>query len=162
MKKLTIFIFLALIMIAIATAYTVGQTITQQQLDSQDIINIDLEDSFLKDDNNKVVHEKDGTNEIFYVNIETLEKETAINETDNSTYFTGNYIVVEKKSKILVDINRWKTRKDEVGLTQAKSELKQWLKAMKGRIESEEKNKIQEYQTKDDNLDDFILDDMEI
>ncbi len=158
-----IIIFGIILMITFVSAITVGNIYTQNQLDSQDIMNADLEDSFYKVDG-KVIHNLSDskTEEIFYVTLLSTVKQMLINETDNSTYWSGNYKVVEKKFEIYVDIDRWKNRRNEVGITQAKEELKQWLKSKKSRIEEEEKRKIIRLQTKTDNLDDFNLEDLEI
>ncbi len=164
MKKLTLTIIIAISLITlVSAAITVGNIYTQNQLDNQDVMNTDLEDSFYKVDG-KVIHNisDSETEEIFYVNILSIGKEYLINETDNETYWSGDYKVVEKQFKIYADIARWKNRKDEVGIAQAKGELKQWLLSKKGRLEEQEKRKIMELQTKTNNLDDFDLEDMVI
>lgn len=162
MKKITLSIIIAISLITLVSAITVGNMLTQNQLDNQDVLNTDLEDSFLRDGNNKVVHNKSDTEEIFYVTINSIDREYLINETTDFQYFSGNYVIVEKRFEIHVDIARWKNRRDEVGLVQAKQELKGWLKAKKGRIEEREKQRIIEMQTKTDNLDDFELGDIDI
>lgn len=162
MKKLTLSILIFLgIMMSFVSAIQIGQTITQSQLDNQDIMNTDLSNHFIRE-NGKVVHNRENSNEIFYVTMMSLRPEMLINETDNSIYYTGKYKVTEVKKEILVDIERWKNRKKEVGLEQAKAELKDWLIAMKERLEEKEKRKTIEYQTKTNNIDDFNLDDLKI
>ena len=190
MKKIYLTLIIALSLITfVSAAIVIGNIYTQEQLDSQDVMSLDLNDSFSRDGSNNIIHNtsESGTEEIFYVNIISMDKVyilnstyysdniTLINETTNETYYyyinnytinktvwSGDYIVVEKQFEILVDIARWKNRSDEVGVTQAKAELKQWLKSKKGRIETREKRKIMEMQTKTDNLNDFDLEDMEI
>ncbi len=187
MKKITLTIIIALSLITVVSAISVGTILTQNQLDNQDVMNTDLEESFLKENGN-VIHDisESGTEEIFYVTLLSPVKEYLINtsiytideerfnQTSNSTYFvsvsyqpnetywSGNYEIVEKQFEIKADITRWKKRKDEVGISQAKEELKSWLIAKKSRIEGREKRKIIELQTNTDNLDDFNLEDMVI
>ena len=162
MKRIYLGLFIVFGLIGLAGAITLGNILTQNQLNNQDVMNTDLEESFLRDGSNKVVHDRSGTEEIFYVNILSIDKVLFYNETLDESIFTGNYIIVEKTFEISVDIKRWKERKDKVGIDQAKSELKEWLKAQKNRIEQTEKRRIIELQTNTNNLDDFELDDLEI
>jgi len=58
MKKITIIgIILTILLVGTVSAITIGQKITQEQLDNQDIQNFDLEPTFRKIDGN-IQHEK--------------------------------------------------------------------------------------------------------
>ncbi len=155
MKK-NLIILLSVIFIGFVAAVTVGQVITQQQLDNLNVSEQDLEEHFLRDQFNGVEYDcyiNSGVNLCdFFVNIKTIvPNENNVNVT--------NYTVIEKNVTIKTRIQTWIDIKNEHNKTYAVSQLKEWLKSERDKIEADTKREISEYQTPEElDMADIIAD----
>ncbi len=142
MKK-NYLILLGLMFVAtfVVAAINVGDIITQQQLDGINFGNIDLGESFIKEDG-KATYDCDYRGECtFYIKYKTLKNEIIDGD------LTGNYEVVEQTSKIKTNIKTWVDIKNEHNKTYAIQQLRTYLVDRKDLIINVTKQRLARKQT---------------
>ncbi len=145
-------ILVSVLLFTLVAAVTLGQTITQQQLDNINLSEQDLEEQFLRDEFNKVEYDCYNNRGVticdFYVNIKTIVP----NGEDN-------YTVVDKNHTVKIRASHWIDIKNEHNKTYAVSQLKEWLKEKRDEIEVRTKIEISTYQTPEElDIADIITD----
>jgi hypothetical protein len=148
MKKI-LYVLLGLLFVTAATAVSIGNYYTQDQVDSINVSNFDLQEGFVRDNvTNKIVtncEDKICTVQAYMV---SMDKNWSINETDNSTYWDGDtFVIVERYHDIRFRKQPWADLRDETNATYARQELASWLKVKRSRKVAEERRYLEGLQT---------------
>lgn len=139
MKKLYLGIILSVFLIGIVSAITIGNFITQQQLNNIDIDNLDLDDAFVKI-NGKVKYDCNNRNICrFYFT------QLFINP-DNDD---GTYEIIEIEEVLLINAEKYIQIKNELGRTEAVQQLRTDLIGKKELVVEGNRKELKGYQTQD-------------
>lgn len=147
MKKKILFILVGLMLVGTVIAISVGTIYTQAQIDTIDVSVFDLEEQFVRDGSNNIEYECEGGICEIKTEILDITKEMLINQTDNSTYWSGDWKVIYPASTIKFRKQRWADLRDETNVTYARQGLVRWLKAQRSRLVAQRRIKLEGIQT---------------
>ena len=166
-----IIFMLAILMVGVVGAVAIGSTYTQEQVDTIDVATFDLEEQFVRGNNNNInysckdkvctvwVEILDITKEMIireitietvnqYINETTLEvTNETIYDTINETYWSGEWIIIYPQTEIKFRKSRWADIRDDTNATYAKQELINWLKNQRSRIVTKRRINLEKIQT---------------
>ena len=169
MKKNLIILLAVVSVLALAAAVTVGQVISQDQLDNLNVSDQDLDEHFLRDEFNKVDYKcylTSGTRICdFYVVINTLTPEYDCDNETGECNATGNYVVTSQTHTLKERASTWSDLMEATNKTYAISILKEKLKLRRDKKEAETKRDIAKLQTPDEQVEanmDSILTDLDL
>ena len=145
MKKITIGI-LGLLMLAVVGAVAVGNIYTQEQVNNINVTGFDLEENFVRDGNNKINTTCfEGTCGVIATMI-SVDQEMLLNITDNSTYWSGDYVIINRNKTIRFNKKYWKEYAEDTDDTTARQELAKWLKKRRSMLVSQERTYLESIQ----------------
>lgn len=150
MKKTILLIGLIALMAIGVFAFTIGNNITQKQVDSLDIESLELSNGYLRDQNNNVIYDCEFISFVkycsVYANITSIKPNYVEKEiVDYSSYYDIKPIKFQAKY--------YRDLKNNHNLTYAQQKLKLYIKNRQARYEEDNTKKIEKYQKDNADID---------
>ena len=165
-KKVIIPSLIFLFLVGTVFAISIGQIITQEQLNNINISSLDLDFTFVRDNNNKVVYNCKRSNCEIYLNLTMiLEKYYEYDEDGNRLKWDNQYQITNEIKKISFNIKPFiemiGKEKNETyiyTIQDAKDRLSNSLKYKRDSMEEAYLDKYKSWQTTDEDISNLMND----